>query len=146
MPDKTIEIASGDYFRQIMLPDTGTFNVVLYAYLNDCFIQVTKQLKVVPDEDATSLKKSGKEDLIQGFTIYPNPSHGVFSAEVKLREKADAMLRLVGLADGVTRHIKQLKGLDDYTSAFDLSGLPAGAYVLYLQAGNESRTLTVVIE
>ena len=42
-------------------------------------------------------------------------------------------------------NIKQLKSMDKYIVEYDEGNLAPGAYALYLEAGNESRTVRVLI-
>jgi hypothetical protein len=137
-------VSERKYYKQVIMPDTGVFSITLEAYRYDCFDRITKQIAVVPRSENIISTKAGYNDLIMNYRLYPNPTSGIFTVEVKLSEKAEGTLRLVSLAQGHTLYIRQLKGSDTYTEPYSLPDLPIGLYVLYLQAGKESRTITVV--
>jgi hypothetical protein len=134
----------GTYYKQIALPDTGTYEFSMIAYYKGCADMVKKYVQVVnPDGDGSN-KKSAKADLIQSVSLYPNPNGGQFSADIQLSRRADIFMRIVNLGTGRTEFIRTSKGADFYTERFNLH-LVTGLYVLYIQAENESRTVNLVV-
>lgn len=135
----------GKYYKQIVISDTGTYEFVMLAYNKGCADMVTKYIQVVTPEEFGPRLKSGKNDLIQSVVLFPNPSSGQFGADIKLSQKADIRMRLIRLSTGTTEYLRTSKSSDLYTERFNLD-LKPGLYTLYIQAGQESRTLNLVIQ
>jgi hypothetical protein len=137
-------ILSGDkFYREVIFADTGTFTIGLTAYLNDCRDAIEKQVKVEPKSNGTL--KSTPSRLIQSFILSPNPNNGQFKAEIHLRENASILMKIANISNGVTMDVREFKGSDIYTLNYNLN-LPSGTYLMYLQAGNEAKTRTFVIQ
>lgn len=135
----------GKYYKQIVISDTGTYEFVMLAYNKGCADMVTKYIQVVTPEEFGPRLKSGKNDLIQSVVLFPNPSSGQFGADIKLSQKADIWMRLIRLSTGTTEYLRTSKGSDLYTERFNLD-LKPGLYTLYIQAGQESRTVNLIIQ
>jgi hypothetical protein len=145
LPSEGKLIDYGKYYKQIVIPDTGTYEFVMLAYNKGCADMVTKYIQVVTPEELGPRLKSGKNDLIQSVLLFPNPSSGQFGADIKLTQKADIQMRLIRLSTGTTEYLRISKGSDFYTERFNLD-LKPGLYTLYIQAGQESRTVNLVIQ
>jgi hypothetical protein len=136
-------IDQGMYFKEIALPDTGTYEFSLIAYSRGCADMVKKYVQVVNQGEDSNLK-SGVADLIQSVKLYPNPNSGEFSADILLSRKADVLMRIVNVGNGSTEYMNVAKGSEFYTERFSLHLTP-GVYLLYIQAGGESRTVNIVV-
>jgi hypothetical protein len=138
-------IDSGQYYRYLMPVDTGSFEITLVSYMNDCQDIITKMLTVLPaDEKGDNFKSAGAQ-IINSAKLFPNPTDGNFSLELELNVKSSITLRLVSFGDGATLLIRDLKGSDYYFEPFKLEGLMPGIYLLSIQAGTEMRTLKVIV-
>ena len=138
-------ISSGKYFREVIYSDTGKFAINLTSYLNDCLDYVTKDIQVEPRGN-TNNSKSGSSRLIQSYAVSPNPSDGHINVEIHLRESAPIVMKLANLGTGITNNVRELKGSDIYLTSYNFSNLPSGLYLLYIQAGNETQTKTLIIQ
>lgn len=144
LPPSWKQVAVGDYFRQVVVSDTGTYNLSLKAFRNDCFDIVAKTVTVGPWVEQGPGLKSAKTDMILKYILYPNPTSGNFTTEIKLREKAACVLKLVSLSQGRIIDFRQVTGGDSYLETYSMPKLPVGVYALYLQVGNETKTLTII--
>lgn len=144
--DKSIiTIDSGQYFRYLMPTDTGSFEITLISYLNDCQDIISKTLTVLsPDEEEDPFKSTGTT-IIRSAKLYPNPTDGNFSLELELNKANNVTLRMVSFGDGSTLLIRNLKDSNYYIEPFDLEGLLPGTYLLSIQTSDEMQTLKVII-
>jgi hypothetical protein len=136
-------LSSGLYYREVIFADTGTFTIGLTSYRENCLDIVSKTVKV---EQQKNILKSAPSRLIQLFVVSPNPNAGMFQAEIRLRESAPVTLRLLNLATGVMIDIKKYKGSDLYYINYSKEYLASGTYLLHLQAGNEAKARTIIIQ
>jgi hypothetical protein len=134
----------GQYFKQIALTDTGIYKYALIAHYKGCSDMVEKYVEVLPSDGNSSKKKSAMNDLFKSVSLYPNPTSGQFTAEVLLHRKSDLLMKIVNLGTGITEYIRSSKGSDIYTENFSLKLVP-GMHVLYLQSGNSSRTVNIMV-
>ncbi|MEY3249258.1 MAG: hypothetical protein RL742_1301, partial [Bacteroidota bacterium] len=79
---------------------------------------------------------------VQAFSLSPNPTGGLFVLRMQLQQSADVLL---SLTDGAQREIfrQNLQGRQ-IEKTIDLSGLPAGMYLLRVQIGSEVFTRKVI--
>ncbi len=136
-------LSSGEYFREVVFPDTGTFTIGLTSYLYDCLDITTKPITV--EAKNVSHKKSASYRLIQNFVVSPNPNSGEFQAEVRLLKTSTIFLRIANLGTGIISDVREYKGSDLYNIKYNLN-LPSGTYLLHLQAGGETKTRTIIIQ
>jgi hypothetical protein len=79
---------------------------------------------------------------VRAFSLSPNPTGGLFVLRMELQQSADVLL---SLTDGAQREIfrQNLQGRQ-IEKTIDLSGLPAGMYLLRVQIGSEVFTRKVI--
>ncbi len=138
-------LETGQYYSYLVTTDTGAFDVTLISYLGDCQDIITKTLTVVLDDGTDEDYKSTAGQVIKNATLYPNPNDGNFSVEVNLYTATSVQMRLVSFATGYTLVQKSMKGCDYYNQSFALNSLIPGTYLLSIQAGDEMKTLKVII-
>jgi len=134
-------ISIGDYYRKVVYADTGVYRIVLKSYLNDCEDQTVKTVHV--GERQTTHKKSAQKNILS-YRVAPNPNSGQFYVDVQLSKSAPISLRLANLSTGIISDIRTMDGESAYYLPYHLN-VPGGSYVLYLQCGNEARSITLII-
>ena len=145
MDESISTIDSGQYWRFIVVNDTGTFPITLVSYLNDCQDVIVKNLIVVPRDPDKSVEKSSPNLMITKANLFPNPSDGQFSLEVELSKKADISLRMVSFGNGSTVLYSKSAGNKYYKESFNLNSLMPGLYLLSIEVENEMVTKKVII-
>ncbi len=127
-------------------PDTGKYRVTLFSRYGECGFRQTKTVTVLGGKDSIkTLPGMGyRGPLIQEFYVSPNPSNGVFKIHVKLRDTADIVIyKIDPVSADITGDIDK-KGKKYYEfNAFQ--GYFSEVFFLKLMAGNESKTIKVVI-
>jgi hypothetical protein len=141
------EVYNLPYVLQLRCLQTGIYNIDLYAYSGGCYAPATKQVEILEagEKDPDDLWGS-KEPLIQSLTQYPNPSKGLFSVDLELREEAEARFVVFSVASGICMDQRTETGAKKYHLNYNLQHINTGVYVLMVTAGSERRQLKIIIE
>jgi hypothetical protein len=136
-----------EYLLQLLCNRTGMYNIGLFAYSDGCSSYAVKQVEVLdaPEKPEAPDALGYRDPLIRSFTVYPNPSGGMFDVEIELREKADIRLTLFEVASGMRLKDRLEYNSDRYLLNFSMPELNTGVYVLILTAGNERKQIKIVI-
>ncbi|MCG8702163.1 MAG: SprB repeat-containing protein, partial [Bacteroidales bacterium] len=144
-PEGIEQVDSGQYYRHIYVPDTGTFEIELISYMLDCQDITTKKLYVMPRDEDLAWMKSSRRKIIKSFNLTPNPNHGDFDIEVELFEKHDATVRLLSFGEGIVYDSRKMQNAMHYTSHYHLNNVKPGVYLLNLTAGEEMKNIKFII-
>lgn len=123
------------------MPSPGVYNVALEGFLGDCSSIVSQRIEVLPS-GAVVLPDAKADALIKQFLVSPNPTTGVFSVFVELREAQDFTLRLLS-PTMVEMDKKQIAQQAKQTFEYELRGDTTGVYTLELRVGTERSLLRV---
>ncbi|MBT1690644.1 T9SS type A sorting domain-containing protein, partial [Dawidia soli] len=137
-------INSGDAHGEIVFAAPGEYDIVLNTYLGECIADLTRRITVL---DGAGGNEAGRtpESVIAGFEVYPNPNHGRFTVAVALREAAAvAHVRMLAVTGSRRFFEAEVRGNGEYY--YQGSVLPAGIYLVVLDAGKETKVKRVVIE
>ena len=95
-----------------------------------------------PEDDFSPLYVDNS--IVKEFTISPNPTKGPITVEVNLSQIADVRLTIYDLNFGKIRKQVTLHNSDYYK--LDINDvLYTGAYVVILQAGNETKQIKYIV-
>jgi len=96
---------------------------------------------------ATSLAKEATtvNAVINGLTVYPNPSNGTFNVNFSAAEAGSATVTLMDLSGRVVFEKSYNTQLGNNELPVEVQGFTAGAYLLQLKQGNERQTLKVIL-
>ncbi|MHA7831424.1 MAG: T9SS type A sorting domain-containing protein [Flagellimonas sp.] len=134
VPDEAIVLSKNSDELEIVFDQPGEYEVGVLAYRGDCLSTETKKILVLEGEGITqepSEEDSGKK--IEYFIVYPNPTTGRFNAAIQLGEPSNISLKIFRLANNNLIAQEQAFGNDAYEIPMDISGLPAGLYVIILE-------------
>ena len=135
------------YVVHLRCLQTGVYNIGLTAYSGGCYAPVVKQIEIVAErekEEDDWWNTTGP--LIQSLKQYPNPTNGIFSVELELREEAEAKFVIFEVASGICVNQRTETGSDYYKVNYNLGHLQTGVYVLIVTAGNERKQVKIIIE
>ncbi|MBP5667529.1 MAG: hypothetical protein J6X32_05195 [Salinivirgaceae bacterium] len=133
------------YELQLKPNSIGRHDITLWAYSSGCVSYITKQVEISELPDTTDNIKLGYNPLIKSVTVKPNPTRGLFSVEVQLRESHDAEMTISSVSHGTQIEQRELTGEAEYSESFDLSNASDGVYILRISASDEHRVLKVLI-
>jgi hypothetical protein len=135
------------YHLSLRSLQTGIFNIKLLAYAGGCISPAIKQVEIVIGEAGDPDENWGHiEPLLKAVTTYPNPSKGIFTVDISLREKSDVKLALFEVSSGVCINQRTETGADEYKLNYNLQTLNSGVYTLIITAGNERKQVKLIIE
>ncbi len=102
---------------------TGTYTVILTAYLGDCVDKDTLTIHV-NQEDVGLVDQNAQDRQVK---IFPNPNGGAFDVQVRLAERGDMRIEVLNSVGKVIRS-KELQGVRKSLEAIDLSDRSTGIY------------------
>ena len=119
---------------EMVFQQPGEYEVGIKVYRDDCLSTETKTI-VILESDGTIPKdqQESKDDHLEHFIVYPNPTSGKFIVDIVLREASTVGLQVFGLANNILIHHEQVFGADAYQIPMDISGLPSGLYVIVME-------------
>ncbi len=119
----------------------GTYTVVL-TVTDQCGNTATASQVITIDVQFNSLD----EEAIQQLNVYPNPTEGEVYVQFAFDGIKDIHIRMVDLAGRIvySRNMGTHVGL--FSSVFDLSGQPAGTYMMIIQAGEYTKVQRIVVK
>ena len=136
------------YFNQeiVSFPQTGNYNIRLYAKKGECEGILDKTITIYNDPDSLLNQGLGGDlvDHVLDFSLYPNPNQGVFDVRVQLDDLQG--IRLWIFDDGGTLiESRDRDGANFYLEEFVLSNLQTGVYTLVLQTDVQWYYLSFVV-
>lgn len=137
------------YTLGTLYPDTGIYVIKLRARYNQCVYSLEKTIHILgaSDSNKSDPNLGYKGPLIQSFTIDPNPNDGYnFTIKVQLRDTSNIVIYKIDPVSGDIIGDIDYRNKKYYESkAFtDMYATP-GVFYLKLIAGNESKTIKVVV-
>lgn len=136
------------YFNQeiVSFPQTGDYNIRLYAKKGECEGILDKTITIYNDPDSLLNQGLGGDlvDHVLDFSLYPNPNQGVFDVRVQLDDLQGIKLWIFD--DGGTLiESRDRDGANFYLEEFVLSNLQTGVYTLVLQTDLQWYYLSFVV-
>ncbi|RIV42060.1 T9SS type A sorting domain-containing protein [Flagellimonas pelagia] len=134
IPEEAIVLSKDADQLEIAFQQPGEYEVGIKVYRDDCLSTETKTI-VILESDGTIPKdqQESKDDHIEHFVLYPNPTNGKFMVDIVLREPSSVGLQVFGLANNTLIRHEQVFGSDSYQIPMDISGLPSGLYVVVME-------------
>lgn len=126
------------------VPEPGTFNIGMASFLAQCQDRRDKVLTVYADDKSAEGGRLGFEQIVQDYSLYPNPNDGNFGISIKLNEPLPAQLLIVQFPTGLVQAQWSGELRSNYRVDFSLSALPQGVYAALLRVGSDSRAIRFV--
>ncbi len=142
-PASFMPVYHNDYSVYLVPQMVGNFNIGLTSSVGSCSEYIEKTITIEPAKDKRN-KPISKQSIVRDVIAYPNPNRGDFSVEIALNRESDALVEVYSTY-GKRLFAKSEKGLISYKIDINLFQTP-GIYLVRITAGNEFRSLRVVVE
>lgn len=142
-PAAFTSVYHNDYSIYLVPQMEGTFNIGLTSYVGPCSEFIEKTIVIVAAKGDEG-KVSTAEPLIKDVKLFPNPNKGEFSVDIDLSREAETLVELYSMYGQRIRY-DRVTGLSKYSVNINQRLLP-GIYLVRVTAGNETRSLRVVVE
>ena len=133
-------------YEEVRFDTEGDYPVTLSASLSTCQATITKTLSVLNPrlKPVPAPARVGLE--IENYTLYPNPSEGLFSCKVKLSKPASMLMKIYTVQGSSPIMIEERASSDNYKVDFDMRNYAKGLYLLTIQVGLEQKVIKFIID
>jgi len=126
----------------IILPDTGSYEIIMTAYFGSCEIILSKW--IYSAEFDTTFANHTNQNGIKTIALYPNPNDGNFNLEIEFFKKQQASVTILDINGNL--FLKQQYAETDLIEEFiQLSNTIAGTYILKVVAEYDSGSIPFII-
>jgi hypothetical protein len=135
IPDNATIVSSDNDEALISFDTPGSYEVGIITQLGPCTEIQTKSIMVLDnDPTVTQQDTEGGQKLIEEFLVYPNPTSGVFTAEITLSDVSSVSVKVFSLTNNLLIASENQRGLNNYKIPFDISNMPPGVYAVLLES------------
>jgi hypothetical protein len=138
--EATVHTKNKDY-AEISFNKAGEYEIGLTTTKGSCTAYQAKKILVIEGEYPETETDARKRFDIN---IYPNPSNGEFTANVKLDKKAGMHVKVFALSNNVVIDSRHEEGKEEYSFQFALNGLVQGTYFVLFES-SEGRQLRKIV-
>ncbi|WP_109299177.1 SprB repeat-containing protein [Aquimarina sp. AU474] len=146
-PEKTQVIDIDDTYAEIQFSEIGEYKVSMTVYLDGC--QETFSETIIVREQSTS-SDDDTGNFLKDFTIYPIPTDGNFTIEMKFKEVVPISFNIYSVVSNTPVLATAYKndGASEYSIPMSLKGqnLPPGVYFIILEVPGKRYVHKIVIE
>jgi hypothetical protein len=143
LPSKATIISQTDQMVEMILQDTGSYNVSLRTFKGLCYADQVKKI-IINKPNSLADPGSARNPFIVDFSAAPIPSNGSFTVRVTLQSASQIELELINVLTSQISSISKQSGADTYMIPFNLP-LTAGTYVLLLETPKGRETIKLLI-
>ncbi len=141
----TIQKIAEDAERLVVVFDApGTYTFSLRTYQGDCYAEYQKNIIV---EKAIELPDIGdaRDPFIEEFVVFPNPTNGVFKAQITLSETAPIAFRMFNLTDNRVEMEAYEDGKSTYVIPVSMHAA-TGTYIVVLETPKGDAIRKIIFE
>jgi hypothetical protein len=142
LPKEATIINRNKDFAEISFSAAGEYEIGLTTTKGSCTAYQSKKIIVIEGEYPNTEEDDRKR---MDINIYPNPSNGNFTTDVKLDKKAGVHVKVFSLSNNVVMDSRHEEGKEEYSFQFALNGLVQGTYFILFESneGNQLRKIIV---
>ncbi|MDH3323619.1 MAG: T9SS type A sorting domain-containing protein, partial [Flavobacteriaceae bacterium] len=138
----TVVSQNGDY-AELKFDKIGVYTITMLATKGSCQETLTKEIIVQPRIDfGTELDPNAS--FIKAFKLYPNPSNGVFKAEVELQEMAPISIKIINLSSNIISSKRIGEGQETYIFDYNIH-TAVGVYLVILETPKGSQIRKIIV-
>jgi hypothetical protein len=129
-------------FAEISFAKAGEYELTLNTKRGNCTAFQTKKILVVEGE---YVDPELEAKTVFDLKIYPNPSDGIFTIDVKLEKAMPVKIKLYNLTNNAIIDSKAEEGKKEYSFNFNLNGLASAVYYVLFESkqGNKLRKIII---
>lgn len=132
-------------FLFAIIQEAGSFKIGMRSFLAECKDFREKDLMVLNvNKENNSGRLGYRDDLVQQFSVFPNPNDGRFDVNVLLSEEKEVELMVINFPTGAIVAHYSGGSMDLHQIPFDLSNLTQGLYFVLLRVGGEQHSIRFV--
>jgi PKD repeat protein len=138
------------YFNDGLIEESGNYIYVANQRLGEYFVEISNTGDCYTRSDIISIPENKivgiTENPWEGLKIYPNPTPGLFTLEMDNSIMGELEIDVFGTLGNSILNIKFTKETAHFRTMIDLSGQPAGAYLIGLFLQQYATQKTLIIE
>ncbi|QXP56908.1 T9SS type A sorting domain-containing protein [Cellulophaga sp. HaHa_2_95] len=147
IPDNATVITSTSDEAEITFDTPGEYEVGIITQRGPCTeIQTKKVLVLNNDPTVGAVDTENGQKLVEDFILYPNPTSGVFNAQITMSEVGAISIKVFSFANNNQIAIVKEKGKATYDIPFDISIMPAGVYAVLLETPYGTSLRKIIIK
>ncbi|WP_086477060.1 T9SS type A sorting domain-containing protein [Arenibacter amylolyticus] len=141
LPKEAIIVKEDTDEAKLIFNEPGEYEIGIITQIGDCMAQKTKKVLVVANENNVNKGELDPRKQLEDFIIYPNPTSGKFTADIKLSQRGSISIKVFNFANNALMAAEKERGSATYRIPLDISGLPVGVYAVVLETpfGNSLR-------
>ncbi len=141
LPKEAIIVKEDTDEAKLIFDEPGEYEIGIITQIGDCMAQQTKKVLVVANENNDNKGELDPRKQLEDFIIYPNPTSGKFTADIKLSQRGSISIKVFNFANNALMAAEKERGSATYRIPLDISGLPVGVYAVVLETpfGNSLR-------
>lgn len=130
-------------FAELSFSTAGEYELKLNTKRGNCTAFQTKKILVVEGEYIDPELVAGAQNF--DLKIFPNPSDGIFTIDVKLESVMPVKIKLFNLINNTIIDAKEDHGKVEYSFNFNLNNLTSGVYYVLFESkqGNKLRKIII---
>ncbi len=145
LPNEAVVITENTDYAEVVFQTPGEYEVGILTRRGACEATQLKRVLVLDGQDFGTDSEPNLS-FIEDFTVFPNPSSGIFSVRITLQEAAPVNLKIFGLANNTVITDVTSSGGTDYEIPFNLAPLASGIYAVVLETPFGSQIRKIIIE
>lgn len=139
----TIEVLDSNAIAPvIILPDTGSYEIIMTAYFGSCEIILSKW--IYSAEYDTTYANHVNQNGIKSIALYPNPNDGNFNLEIEFYKKQQVGVTIQDI-NGNLYYNQQYFETDLIEEYIQLNNTITGTYILKVVAEYDSGSIPFII-
>ncbi|WP_370458293.1 T9SS type A sorting domain-containing protein [Cellulophaga sp. L1A9] len=147
IPDNATIITSTTDEAEITFDTPGEYEIGIITQRGSCTeIQTKKVLVLNNDPTVGAVDTENGQKLVEDFILYPNPTSGIFNAQITMSEVGAISIKVFSFANNNQITIVKEKGKATYDIPFDLSIMPAGVYAVLLETPYGTSLRKIIIK
>ena len=145
LPEEATIINESQDEAEMLFDTPGEYEITLITQRGDCTESQTKTILIIEPDASITTDATDNTKILGDFIVFPNPTSGQFTADVKLSERGNIAIKIFSFANNQIVAETKDRGTDNYQIEFDISGNPPGVYAALLETpqGNTLRKIII---